>query len=223
MPKRELDIHGIGMTSQRTRNRLVERLRTQGIQNTDVLAVMSKVPRHLFVDEAMASRAYEDTALPIGYGQTISQPYIVARMTELLLGTTPPPRKVLEIGTGSGYQAAVLAALVPEVFTVERIEPLYRATRALLHDLGYRNIHCALSDGSWGWEREAPFDAIIATAAPEDIPPALLEQLNIGGVLVIPTGKQGQTQILQTVTRTQSQTYVTIQHEPVQFVPLIGG
>ncbi len=221
MFKRKLDIAGIGMTSQRTRNRLIERLREQGIRNEAVLQVMSKTPRHLFVDEALASRAYEDTALPIGHGQTISQPYIVARMTELLLEGENPPRKVLEVGTGSGYQAAVLAALVDKVFTVERIEPLYRATRELLHALGYRNIHTVLSDGSWGVAREAPFDAIIATAAPETVPPALLEQLAIGGKLIIPVGKQGGVQMLQVITRQDETDYVTIDHEAVQFVPMI--
>lgn len=223
MSKRELDIQGIGMTSQRTRNRLVERLYERGIRNEAVLKAISITPRHLFVDEAMATRAYEDTALPIGYGQTISQPYIVARMTELLLANTPTPRKILEVGTGSGYQAAILAALVPEVFTVERIEPLYHSTQALLRDLGHRNIRTRLSDGSWGWEHEAPFDAIIATAAPENVPPALLAQLAIGGILVIPTGKQGQSQVLQTITRDDADKYSTTQHEPVLFVPLISG
>ncbi|MDD5395105.1 MAG: protein-L-isoaspartate(D-aspartate) O-methyltransferase [Thiothrix sp.] len=222
MAKRELDIQGIGMTSQRTRDRLVGRLRERGIKNEAVLAVMGKIPRHLFVDEALATRSYEDTALPIGHGQTISQPYIVARMTELLLAGDPPPNKVLEVGTGSGYQAAVLAALVKDVFTVERIEPLYRATRALLYDLGYRNIRTFLSDGSWGLEREAPFDAIIATAAPETIPPALLEQLAIGGRLVIPTGKQMQAQVLNVITRTGESSYETVAHEPVLFVPLVS-
>ncbi|MBU0655467.1 MAG: protein-L-isoaspartate(D-aspartate) O-methyltransferase [Gammaproteobacteria bacterium] len=223
MAERELDVEGIGMTSQRTRNRLVERLREKGIRNEDVLYVMSKVPRHLFVDEAMASRSYEDTALPIGYGQTISQPYIVARMTELLLEGEIPPQKVLEVGTGSGYQAAVLAPLVKTVITVERIEPLFSATRALLRDLGYRNIRTFLSDGSWGLAQEAPFDAIIVTAAPEKVPPALLEQLAIGGRLVIPTGGQGRPQVLQVITRLGENEYATTNHEYVQFVPMISG
>lgn len=223
MAKRELDIQGIGMTSQRTRDRLVKRLYERGIRHEAVLKAISVTPRHLFMDEAIATRAYEDTALPIGYGQTISQPYIVARMTELLLANTPTPRKVLEVGTGSGYQAAILASLVAEVFTVERIEPLYRNTQALLRDLGYRNIHTRLGDGSWGWEQEAPFDAIITTAAPENIPPALLAQLAIGGVLVIPTGKQGQNQTLQTIVRDDTDKYSTKQHESVLFVPLISG
>lgn len=221
MAQRKLDVEGIGMTSQRTRNRLIERLRDSGIRNEAVLQVMSRTPRHLFVDEALASRSYEDTALPIGHGQTISQPYIVARMTELVLEGETPVRKVLEVGTGSGYQAAVLAPLVEKVLTVERIEPLYRATRELLWALGYRNVQTYLSDGSWGLAREAPFDAIIATAAPEEVPPALLEQLAIGGRLVIPVGKQGGVQILQVITRQSETDYITRDHEAVQFVPMI--
>lgn len=221
MLPRKLDVQGIGMTSQRTRNRLVARLREKGIRNEAVLAVISKTPRHLLVDEALASRAYEDTALPIGHGQTISQPYIVARMTELLLDGANPPRKVLEVGTGSGYQAAVIAPLVDQVFTVERIEPLYRATREVLQALDYRNIRTYLSDGSWGLASEAPFDAIIATAAPEEVPPALLEQLAIGAKLIIPVGKQGGLQWLQVITRMDDGTYTTVNHEAVQFVPMI--
>lgn len=180
-------INGIGMTSQRTRNRLVDRLREKGIQNEAVLKVISKVPRHLFMDEALASRSYEDTALPIGYGQTISQPYIVARMTELLLSSERPLKKVLEIGTGSGYQAAILGAFITDLYTVERIEPLYKQTRDLLHNLGYRNITATLSDGSWGLTQHAPFDGIIVTAAPETVPEALPQQLAIGARLIIPT------------------------------------
>ena len=222
MPPRKLDIQGIGMTSQRTRNRLVKRLREQGISHEALLQVMSKTPRHLFVDEALESRAYEDTALPIGYGQTISQPYIVARMTELALAGEHLPRRVLEVGTGSGYQAAVLAPLVDKVFTVERIEPLFRATKALLQTLGYHNIQTNLSDGSWGLTKAAPFDAIIATAAPEVIPPALLEQLEIGGKLVIPVGKQGRLQVLQVITREGAERYTTVEYDAVQFVPMIN-
>lgn len=221
MLPRKLDLQGIGMTSQRTRNRLVERLREKGIRNEAVLEVIRKTPRHLLVDEALASRAYEDTALPIGHGQTISQPYIVARMTELLLAGEYSPRKVLEVGTGSGYQAAVLAPLVETVFTVERIEPLYRVTREMLAALGYRNIRTYLSEGRWGRASEAPFDAIIVTAAPETVPTDLLEQLAIGARLIIPVGKQGGQQLLQVITRTAEQTYTTVNHETVQFVPLI--
>ncbi len=214
-------IKGIGMTSQRTRNRLMDRLREKGISNEAVLDVMSKVPRHLFMDEAMASRSYEDTALPIGYGQTISQPYIVARMTELLLAGERPLHKVLEIGTGSGYQAAILGAFIPDLYTVERIDALYKQTRDLLHDLGYRNITTKLSDGSWGLKKNAPFDGIIVTAAPETVPEALPEQLAIGARLIIPTGPQGSAQSLQIITRTGENTYDTEITESVQFVPLV--
>ncbi len=214
-------IQGIGMTSQRTRNRLVQRLREKGIANEAVLEVMSKVPRHLFIDEALASRSYEDTALPIGHGQTISQPYIVARMTELLLAGGQPLHKVLEVGTGSGYQAAILAAFVQQLYTVERIAALYGNTRDLLHDLGYRNITTRLSDGSWGLKQYAPFDGIIVTAAPETVPETLKQQLTIGGRLIIPTGAQNKTQKLQLITRSGENSYQTEAHESVQFVPLI--
>ena len=184
---------GIGMTSQRTRDRLAERLRARGIQDERVLEVMRQTPRHLFVDEALASRAYEDTALPIGFRQTISQPYTVARMTEILLAAERPVERVLEVGTGSGYQAAILAQLVTRVYTVERIRDLYRRTRELLHGLGYRNLFTRHTDGTWGWPEQAPFDAIIATAAADEIPNALLEQLADGGRLVIPVdSREGQ-------------------------------
>ncbi len=220
---RVLDIEGIGMTSQRTRNRLVERLKQQGIRNESLLYVISRVPRHLFVDEALASRAYEDVALPIGYRQTISQPYIVARMTELLLqGEETPPRKVLEVGTGSGYQAAILAPLVGALYTVERVDALYQSSRDLLQALGYRNIRCFRADGSWGLPKESPFDAIVVTAAPECVPVALLEQLAIGGRMVIPVGKQTVSQQLQIITRTTADTYQTVTADMVQFVPLIS-
>lgn len=221
MYNRKLDIQGSGMTSQRTRDRLVQLLRTKGIEDEAVLHIISKVPRHLFVDEALSIRAYENTALPIGYGQTISQPYIVARMTEIALKTTNPLNKVLEVGTGSGYQAAVLAPFVKELYTVERIKPLYESTKQLLRDLGYRNIRTFLSDGTWGLEKEAPFDAIIVTAAPEQVPPALLEQLAEGGRLIIPVGLQGLPQSLQIITRLPDNQFDIQTTEPVQFVPLI--
>lgn len=217
----EKAIKGIGMTSQRTRNRLMDRLREKGIENEAVLNVMSKVPRHLFMDEAMASRSYEDTALPIGYGQTISQPYIVARMTELLLASDRPLNKVLEVGTGSGYQAAILGAFIPDLYTVERIEALYTHTRDLLLNLGYRNISTELSDGSWGLKKNAPFDGIIVTAAPETVPEALPEQLAVGAQLIIPTGPQNSEQSLQIITRTGTNNYTTEIIESVQFVPLV--
>jgi len=179
--------HGIGMTSQRTRERLIQRLREKGIRDERVLEAMRSVPRHLFIDEALASRAYEDTALPIGNGQTISQPYIVALMTEAMLAGGRPG-KVLEVGTGSGYQTAVLSPLVDEVYSVERIEPLMKQARRRLHELGCRNVQIRLSDGSWGWKEYAPYDAIIVTAAPMEVPKSLLEQLAPGGRLVIPVG-----------------------------------
>lgn len=223
MSKRELDIQGVGMTSQRTRNRLVQRLKDKGIQRDDILYVMSKVPRHLFVDEALASRAYEDTALPIGYGQTISQPFIVAKMTELVLASTSPLSKVLEIGTGSGYQAAVLAPFVSELFTLERIEPLLRQSQQLLNDLGYRNIKFQHDDGSVGLAQYAPFDAIIVTAAAEKLPEILTQQLAIGGRLIIPVGRQGVGQTLTVITRLAEAEFVTEAHGLVQFVPMLTG
>jgi len=210
---------GIGMTSQRTRDRLVQRLRSEGIKNNAVLEVMGSTPRHLFMDEALASRAYEDTALPIGHGQTISQPYIVARMTELVLEVNPA--KVLEVGTGSGYQAAILAKLVEKVYSTERIEPLATQARQRFRLLGYRNVRVQHSDGSWGWPQFGPFDAIIVTAGAAEIPQPLLEQLAVGGRLVMPLGDQGQ-QRLVCVTRTPT-VYERVDLEPVSFVPLLGG
>jgi protein-L-isoaspartate(D-aspartate) O-methyltransferase len=211
---------GIGMTSQRTRDRLVDRLRAEGIRNERVLEVIRATPRHLFVDEALASRAYEDTALPIGYNQTISQPYVVAAMTDLVIRNQP--QKVLEIGTGSGYQAAVLAALVPKVYTVERIEPLAKQARQRFRKLGLRNVRASYSDGTEGLPEFAPYDAIIATAGSETIPPALLEQLSPdGGRLVIPLGSRTH-QLLTLVTR-QNDTYEMEELDPVVFVPLLSG
>lgn len=210
---------GIGMTSQRTRDRLVQRLRSKGINNNAVLEAIGSTPRHLFVDEALASRAYEDTALPIGKGQTISQPYIVARMTELLMEVKPD--KVLEVGTGSGYQAAILSRLVDKVYTTERIESLATQARQRFRRLGYRNVRVQHSDGSWGWPQFGPFDAIIVTAGGADIPEPLLDQLAIGGRLVMPLGDRLR-QILVSVTRTPT-VYERVDLEPVVFVPLIGG
>ena len=210
---------GIGMTSQRTRDRLVQRLRSKGINNNAVLEAIGSTPRHLFVDEALASRAYEDTALPIGKGQTISQPYIVARMTELLLEVKPD--KVLEVGTGSGYQAAILSRLLDKVYTTERIESLATQARQRFRRLGYRNVRVQHSDGSWGWPQFGPFDAIIVTAGGADIPEPLLEQLAVGGRLVMPLGDRLR-QILVSVTRTPT-VYERVDLEPVVFVPLIGG
>ena len=207
------------MTSQRTRDRLVARLREEGIRNNRVLEAIASTPRHLFIDEALASRAYEDTALPIGHGQTISQPYIVARMTELLLEVEP--KVVLEVGTGSGYQAAILAGLVDKVYSTERIEPLATQARQRFRQLGYRNIRVQHSDGSWGWPQFGPFDAIIVTAGAADIPESLLEQLRVGGRLVMPLGGRDQ-QVLISVTRTPT-VYEREDFEPVVFVPLLGG
>lgn len=185
---------GIGMTSQRTRERLARRLGDAGIRDPRVLNVIRQVPRHLFVDEALASRAYEDTALPIGYGQTISQPFVVARMTEMLIEHAVP-QKVLEVGTGSGYQAAVLAALVPQVFTIERMRALHERSRRLFRDLGLHNVRPRLGDGYAGWPGEAPFEGIVLTAAPEYVPEALFEQLAPGGRMVAPVGPPGRQEL----------------------------
>ena len=209
------------MTSQRTRDRLIDRLRSKGIKSVRVLEAMRSLPRHLFVDEALASRAYEDDALPIGYKQTISQPYIVARMTEALLAEGTPD-KVLEIGTGSGYQAALLAKLVKDVYTVERIKPLYQQTKKLIINLGLRNVHCKLSDGTWGWGNYAPFDAIIVTAAAPEIPNSLIEQLAVNARLIIPVGGQDGSQQLLTLKQTP-QGVIQEKLEDVLFVPLVGG
>jgi protein-L-isoaspartate(D-aspartate) O-methyltransferase len=211
--------HGIGMTSQRTRDRLVARLREAGIRSDEVLEVIRNTPRHLFVDEALASRAYEDTALPIGYNQTISQPLVVAAMTELVIAGRP--ERVLEVGTGSGYQAAVLAQLVPKVYTVERIEPLVKLARQRFRQLGLRNIRAAHSDGTIGLADFAPYDAIIVTAAADDVPAALVDQLTPHGRLVIPLGGRD-SQRLTLVTRSTD----GVEREaldPVVFVPLLGG
>lgn len=213
-------IQGIGMTSQRTRDRLIERLREKGIGNVKVLEAMRMLPRHLFVDEALATRAYEDTALPIGHKQTISQPYIVARMTEALIAEGIP-QKVLEIGTGSGYQAALLSKIIDKVYSVERIKPLYQQARKLLISLGVRNVQCKLSDGSWGWQGYAPYDAIIVTAAAPEIPAALLDQLAPDGRLVIPVGSQHHAQQLLTL-KTTSGGVVKQKLEDVLFVPLVA-
>ncbi|MBT5009670.1 protein-L-isoaspartate(D-aspartate) O-methyltransferase [Pseudomonadales bacterium] len=208
------------MTSQRTRNRLTDRLREQGIVNEAVLQVMASTPRHLFVDEALAHRAYEDTALPIGNSQTISQPYIVARMTELLLQDVPPT-SVLEVGTGSGYQTAILAQLMDQVFTVERISALLDRALGRFRQLGLHQIKSKYDDGHLGWAEKGPFDAIIVTASPREVPAALLAQLRAGGRLIIPVG-DAETQTLTLVTRGDDGFETTLV-EPVRFVPLLGG
>ncbi len=210
---------GIGMTSQRTRDRLILRLKEQGIESKDVLAVIKDMPRHLFVDEALASRAYEDTALPIGHGQTISQPFIVAKMTEILLQGIPK-KKVLEVGTGSGYQTAVLSRLVDRVFSVERISPLQNQARERFYKLKFNNIKLKHSDGSWGWDLHGPYDGIIVTCAPEEVPQDLLHQLAAGGRLVIPVG--GKHQSLRVIDR-NGNTFEETELDTVSFVPLLSG
>ncbi len=213
------EFRGIGMTSQRTRDRLITRLKEQGITSNDVLSVIKELPRHLFVDEALATRAYEDTALPIGHGQTISQPFIVAKMTEILLQGSAK-KKVLEVGTGSGYQTAVLSRLVERVFSVERIAPLQNQARERFYQLKLNNIKLKHSDGSWGWQDNAPYDGIIVTCAPEQVPHELLRQLAPGGRLVIPVG--GSKQSLRVIDRNGS-TFEETELDAVSFVPLLSG
>jgi protein-L-isoaspartate(D-aspartate) O-methyltransferase len=214
------DLQGIGMTSRRTRERLAQRLRDQGIASEPVLNTLIDTPRHIFIDEALSHRAYEDTALPIGYNQTISQPYIVARMTELLLEAGPLD-KVLEVGTGSGYQTAILAQLVDQVFSVERIRPLQEKARKRLQRLKLHNVMLRHTDGGMGWPDKAPFDGILVTAAPREVPRELLEQLAVGGRLVIPVGDDHQA--LKRITRLSETEYNTEVLESVRFVPLLGG
>lgn len=211
---------GIGMTSQGTRDRLVQRLRQQGIKDERVLKAITNVPRHAFVDEALSSRAYENTALPIGQSQTISQPWIVARMTEALL-KGGKPEKVLEVGTGSGYQAAILAHLVPTVFTVERIDELLKLARRRFHSLRLNNIYVRYADGHLGWPSQAPFDGIMVTAAAQAIPEELLQQLGIGGVLVIPIENNAQ-QRLMAIQRTENG-FEESDLGGVIFVPMLSG
>ncbi len=208
------------MTSQRTRDRLVVRLRAQGIRNEDVLRLIADTPRHIFVDEALATRAYENTALPIGHGQTISQPYVVARMTEAVIANGRP-NKVLEIGTGCGYQTAILAGLAGKVYSIERLEPLVRHARERIHALGLLNVSTLVGDGYLGWPLHAPFDGILVAAAPDEIPPALLDQLALNGRLVIPVGSRGVQQLLS-ITRTESG-YEEVVLDSVVFVPMLGG
>ena len=216
----DVRLAGIGMTSARTRDRLVQRLREQGITNAAVLERVRNVPRHIFVDEALGSRAYEDTALPIGFGQTISQPYIVARMTEALL-EAGEVSNVLEVGTGCGYQTAVLAPLVAHVNTIERIEPLSARARQRLKELGIRNVRFRHGDGSLGWKAHAPFDGILVAAAPLTVPEALIKQLKVGGRLLVPIGQEGKQELVRFTRRDQR-----VEREslgPVAFVPLLGG
>ena len=211
---------GLGMASQRSRERLVHTLEQEGIHDARVLAAVNKVPRHRFIDEALASRAYDNTALPIGYGQTISQPYVVARMTELLMAV-PSMRSVLEIGTGCGYQTAVLAELVEHVYSIERIQALHLQAKTRLQELGYRRTWLRHGDGAQGWSDYAPFDGILVTAASALVPDALLRQLRVGGRMVIPVGPAGR-QALKLIQRLDSG-YEETNLDPVTFVPLISG
>ncbi len=216
----DVRLTGIGMTSARTRDRLVQRLREQGITNPAVLERIRNVPRHIFVDEALGSRAYEDTALPIGFGQTISQPYIVARMTEALL-EGGPLHTVLEVGTGCGYQTTVLAPLVDRIYSIERIEPLMSRAKERMKELEIRNVRLRHGDGSAGWKAHAPFDGILVAAAPLVVPEELLKQLRVGGRLLVPVGPEGEQQLIRYTRREQR-----VEREslgPVAFVPLLGG
>ena len=218
----ETDLRGIGMTSQRTRNRLVARLRQAGIDDARVLDAIATVPRHIFVDEALAHRAYEDTALPIGHGQTISQPYVVAAMTAAALaGMGEGPRRVLEVGTGSGYQTAIMASLVERVYSLERIGALLRRARQRLRSLGVRNVFLKHADGNNGWPEAGPFDAALVTAGATHVPEALMDQLADGAPLVIPVG-HGELQTLKALERNgDAWRQRTLEH--VRFVPLLGG
>ena len=210
---------GIGMTSQRTRERLIQRLMEQGVTRFEGLEAIRSMPRHLFVDEALAHRSYEDTALPIGYGQTLSQPYMVAKMSELALAAGRPKR-VLELGSGSGYQTAILASLVDEICAIERIKPLLDRARKQLRALKIRNVRWRHGDGLEGWASEAPFDLILGAAAPEHLPQALLDQLSPGGRLILPVG--GRRQKLMMVTATE-EGFAEEVVEEVNFVPMISG
>lgn len=219
-PVTDSELLGIGFTSRRTRERLIRRLGESGITDERVLAAMAETPRHIFVDEALAHRAYEDTALPIGHGQTISQPYVVARMTEALL-EHGVPESVLEIGTGCGYQAAILARLVPRVYSVERIRPLLDKARERLRRLRVNNVQLKHADGSFGWPDKGPFAGILAAAAPRSVPEGLLEQLAVDGRLIIPVG-EGDVQDLLRIRRTATG-FERETLERVRFVPLLSG
>ncbi len=216
----ELNLNGVGMTSQRTRDRLVQRLREQGIMDERILDVINSTPRHAFIDEALAHRAYEDIALPIGFNQTISQPYIVARMTEVLLSNGPLNR-VLEIGTGSGYQAAVLAQLTDSVFTMERVSGLLEKAVSRFKLLGLRNIQYKHADGGMGWPEKGPYDGIIVTASPRRIPDELVAQLVTGGRMVVPLGLGDHQQLTVVINSEDGVTSEVL--EAVKFVPLLGG
>ncbi len=213
--------NGIGMTSARTRRRLIDQLRQAGITKSDIVSVMEQVPRHLFVDEALATRAYENTALPIGHGQTISQPYTVALMSQTLFNQQRD--RVLEIGTGCGYQTAVLASLAEQVVSIERIQALHRQARDRCYDLGYRNIIFRHGDGFAGQVDYAPYDGILAAAVSEDVPQELLNQLAAGGRLIMPVG-QGDQQMLTVIDRSlDGHQFNRTQLEAVRFVPRLAG
>ena len=213
---------GIGMTSARTRDRLIRRLREQGISNEAVLERIATVPRHIFVDEALASRAYEDTALPLGFGQTISQPYIVALMTQSLLAEMgDAPGKVLEVGSGCGYQTAVLAPFVQHVFAIERVGALVQRARENLRALGINNVSMRHGDGFKGWSNQGPFDGILAAAAPADVPQSLLDQLTEGGSLVIPVGPSGVQELV--LFRRRGSEFERRKLGAVSFVPMVKG
>jgi protein-L-isoaspartate(D-aspartate) O-methyltransferase len=211
---------GIGMTSARTRDRLVQRLRDQGIHDARVLDRVRNVPRHIFVDEALSSRAYEDTALPIGFNQTISQPYIVARMTEALIAGGPP-KKVLEVGTGCGYQTAILAPLVGKIYSIERIRGLHLRAKKILKELGIINVLLKHGDGMAGWKSQAPFDGIIVAAAPLAVPETLLKQLAKGGRLIVPVGPERAQELV--IYRRSETSFERHSLGAVSFVPLLGG
>ncbi len=213
---------GIGMTSQRTRDRMMQRLQEQGIRSLPVLDLMRSTPRHIFLDEALAHRAYEDSALPIGFQQTLSQPYIVARMTELLFQAGSLSR-ILEIGTGSGYQTTILARMlgVEQVFSVERIHALQEKARLRLRQLRIHNVQLRLADGGFGWLEQGPYDGILSAAAPREVPTELIEQLAVGGRLVIPVGDERSQQLLLIVKTAEGVQTTAI--EPVKFVPMVSG
>lgn len=215
-----MNLNGVGMTSQRTRDRLTQRLRDQGIVDERILDIINSTPRHAFIDEALAHRAYEDTALPIGFNQTISQPYIVARMTEVLLAEGPL-KSVLEVGTGSGYQAAVLAQLVDKIYTVERISGLREKATARFRMLGLRNIISKYADGGMGWPERGPFDGIIVTASPRRVSEELIEQLVEGGRMIVPVGVADRQELVLVVKTADGITSEVL--EAVKFVPLVGG
>jgi len=218
----DIRLQGVGMTSQRTRERLIQRLMDQGISNLTVLDVMRNIPRHLFLDEALAHHAYEDAALPIGHGQTLSQPFIVARMTEALVNNAKQLNKVLEIGTGSGYQTSILAKLVDNLYTIERIRPLLDKARQRMSQLKLNNVNYRLADGNLGWANAGPYDAILSAAAPATVPDELKQQLAPNGVLIIPVGVDHQ-DLMMIVRVGDSSEFCTEVLAPVRFVPLLKG